>query len=516
MLNSTATKIIFSNNNGKKVATGVEFLYNNQKHTARVSKEVIVAGGAVNSPQILLLSGVGPKEDLNRVGIQQIHELPGVGKNLHNHVTFYMTYLLNNKKSFNDLDWANALDYILNRRGPMSSTGMSQVTARINSRYADPRGDHPDLQIFFAGYLANCAQSGEVKAFEDPEKPDAPKHLTVSPVVLHPKSRGYITLKSKDPLDSPLIYANYLTEPEDVATLVDGIRIIQRLGNTNVLKEKYGAELEKEDYGDCIKNYKYDSDEFWQCAVSHSTGPENHQAGSCKMGPASDSMAVVDPTLKVHGLENVRVMDASVMPMVVSGNTHATTVMIAEKGVDHIKNKWLGTDLENRFGENSSNKVPAANKPYYPHKPPNHQGGYHYRPGHPSFQHSPDFHNRHPHLPNPFNQGNPGYQPHHDFQRRNPNIPDPYTSNQNFASSNQSGGNQRVLSRGNRDYNENYYNPGAGSHNPNFDYDSRIEANDNYRQQRITPSYNTFRSNDNYNNQQQRLDPYDYSFGRRN
>lgn len=255
MLNSTASKILITKNGNRKVASAVEFLYKNKIHTVRVRREVVVSAGAVNSPQILLLSGIGPKAELEKVNIQQVHQLPGVGKNLHNHVTFYLTFLMRQRKAINDLDWANALDYILNRRGPMSSTGMSQVTARINSKYADPSGKHPDLQIFFAGYLANCAKSGEVRVAEDPEHPDAPRHLTISPVVLHPKSRGHIALKSNNPSDAPLMYANYLSEPEDVATLVEGIRVIQKLANTNVLKNKYGFELDKEEYGDCDKQF---------------------------------------------------------------------------------------------------------------------------------------------------------------------------------------------------------------------------------------------------------------------
>lgn len=257
MLNSTATKILINNKNDQKTIQAVEFLYGNKLYSVRAKKEVVISAGAVNTPQILLLSGIGPKNELNRVGIQQVHELPGVGKNLKNHVTFYITFLMKKKKAISDLDWATALQYILNKNGPMSSTGMSQVTARINSKYADPSGTHPDLQIFFAGYKANCAQSGEVRAAEDPKNPNAPRHLTVSPVVLHTKSTGHISLKSKNPLDPPLMYANYLTEPEDVAVLIDGIRVIQRLINTTVLNSKYGMELEYDSYGDCDKKHRY-------------------------------------------------------------------------------------------------------------------------------------------------------------------------------------------------------------------------------------------------------------------
>lgn len=464
MLNATATKVLVNNSKGQKTISGVEFMYNGQLHRVNVLKEAVLSAGAVNSPQLLLLSGIGPKEELEKVGIQQVHELPGVGKNLHNHVTFYLTFLLRKLRAVNDLDWATALDYILYRKGPMSSTGMSQLTARINSRYADPSGSFPDLQIFFAGYLAHCAKSGEVNAPLDSTNPDLPRELTMSPVVLHPKSRGYVTLKSKNPLDPPLMYANYLTDPEDVATLIEGIRVTQRLANTTVLRSKHGIELVKEEYDDCIKKHTYDSDEFWECAVRHSTGPENHQAGSCKMGPSYDRMAVVNPKLQVYGISGLRVMDASVMPSVVSGNTHATIVMIAERGVDFIKKDWAAKTLSNRAafagsapgfsttydyqttpttvtkqqrvgtssrgGFTGGSSYPASGHgnvhssnvhkynsgAYYPeyHHPADgtYRGGY----DHGNYRHSRTFHEMHPEMPNPFENDDYGYANYRDSE----------------------------------------------------------------------------------------------------
>lgn len=407
MLNSTATRILFKRQGNQKVVSGVEFVYNNRAYRVNVSKEVVLSAGAINSPQLLLLSGIGPRKELNRVGIEQIHELPGVGKNLHNHVTFYLNFLLRKHRAVNDLDWASALDYFLFRNGPMSSTGMSQLTARINSKYADPSGSFPDLQIFFAGYLANCAKSGQINDPEDLKNPDKPRELTMSPVVLHPKSKGYLTLKSRNPMEPPLMYANYLTDPEDVKTLIEGIRVTQRLANTTVLRQKYGIELEKDEYGDCGKKYRYNSDDFWECAIRLYTGPENHQAGSCKMGPEWDRMAVVNPRLEVRGVNGLRVMDASVMPSVVSGNTHATIVMIAERGADFIKNTWLRGALQNRGGfMNAPSKRDSTL-------------GYHYGPGLFSassgeqdpthydfhthhFPHSKVFHQPHQSFPNDF------------------------------------------------------------------------------------------------------------------
>nr|XP_022905659.1 glucose dehydrogenase [FAD, quinone]-like [Onthophagus taurus] len=385
MLNSTVTKIQIGNKNGKKTATAVEFLYKNKKYVVKARKEIIVSGGAVNSPHLLLLSGIGPKDVLDKVGIKQVHNLPGVGKNLHNHVTFYLTYALNKVKDTADLDWAKALDYILYQNGPLSSTGLSQLTGRLNTKY-ETNTDYPDLQIFFSGYLANCAQSGAVNAYSDPNNPNAPKHIQASPVNLHAKSRGYISLKSKNPTEYPLIYANYLSEPDDLDVLVEGIRVIQNLTRTKLLTQKYGIEYVKEDYGNCSKLYQFDTDDYWKCAIRYATGPENHQAGSCKMGPSSDQLAVVNNELEVHGISGLRVIDASIMPVVISGNTHATCVMIAEKGVDYIKKKWLSnSNNTNNYQQTAQSTQSDSNieqhnnkNSNYSNRPP---GYYHYDHG---------------------------------------------------------------------------------------------------------------------------------------
>ncbi|KAH1001172.1 hypothetical protein HUJ04_013419 [Dendroctonus ponderosae] len=396
MLNSTASKILLGS--GKRQANMVEFIYKGATYRVRVRKEVVLAAGALNTPQILLLSGIGPKEELEKVGIAQVHNLPGVGRNLQNHVAFYMGYKLENRPATSDLDWATALDYILYQNGPMSSTGLSQVTARINSPYADPSGTDPDLQIFFAGYTANCA-TGSIGDPEDPEHPLAKKDFTVSPVALHPKSRGYVGLHSSNPLDAPKMVANYLSHPDDVRVLVAGIRVIQQLANTTILRESYGMAPDHEEYGECLSKHRKDTDAFWSCAVKYYTGPENHQACSCKMGPKSDPLAVVDNKLLIHGLNNVRIMDASAMPVLVSGNTHATIVMMAERGVDFIKEKWLEANtIEERLGQDSQ-RSPGVQAPV------KQSASYSFNRG-PSFpaafQHSDAFHRQNPHLPNPY------------------------------------------------------------------------------------------------------------------
>jgi len=231
-----------------------------------------------------------------------------------------------------------------------------QVTAKLNSKYADLPGDHPDVQLFFGGYLANCASTGFVGENKDPENPLKKRRVSISPVVLHPKSRGYVTLMSSNPLDPPLIHANYLTHPADMFTLLDAINFTLKLGNTRVLKEGFGFELDKTPIPSCIQKQPFGTDGYWKCYARTATVPENHQAGSCRMGPSSDQTAVVDPELKVYGLKNLRVIDASIMPVVVSGNTNAPVIMIAEKGSDLIKKHWLPSNVNCRCGFGNGKK----------------------------------------------------------------------------------------------------------------------------------------------------------------
>lgn len=255
MINSTATRILLNNNDTGKIISGIEFTYNNQLYTVNVKREVVISAGAINSPQLLLLSGIGPKKELDKVGIQQLHNLPGVGQNLQNHVSFALKYYLNNKQNFNNLNWDSLKEYISNKTGPLSSTGVTQVTARINSKYTDPDESYPDLQFFFSGYLAQCSISGNIKEPENLNKPSAAKSFTMRPTLLRPKSIGYIGLNSKNPNDPPFMQPNYLAKNEDVEKMIDAIRIAQNLANTKIFTEKYGIKMAPTNYGDCSNNY---------------------------------------------------------------------------------------------------------------------------------------------------------------------------------------------------------------------------------------------------------------------
>lgn len=179
VLNATATKIIIEN--GK--AVGVQYYKLGEFRTARANKEVVVSGGAVNSPQLLLLSGIGPQKHLKAVNVSVVKDLPGVGENLHNHVSYTISWTINQPNEY-DLNWATVTEYIGFQKGPMASTGLSQITGIVPSRYTTP--DHPDIQIFFGGYQASCATSGQVGTLLDNGK----RGISFSPTNLHPLSRG--------------------------------------------------------------------------------------------------------------------------------------------------------------------------------------------------------------------------------------------------------------------------------------------------------------------------------------
>lgn len=341
LLNTTVARVLV---NDRKEAYGVEVIRGDgTRQTYNAKLEVIVSGGAVNSPQVLLLSGIGPRDDLQQVGVRPVHDLPGVGRNLHNHVAHFVNFNVNDTNT-NPMNWATAMEYLLFRDGLMSGTGLSSVTGFTHSRYSNPNEDHPDIQYFFSGYLATCAVTGQVG-----EKGDGgeKRSITIFPAVLHPKSRGYLKLASSNPLEHPRIFANYLSHPDDVTMLLDGIRFAIKLSETAAM-QRYGVTLDRTPVKGC-ESMAFGCDAYWECAVRRQTMPENHQAGSCHMGPPSDPMAVVDPQLRVHGVDRLRVVDASVMPVVTSGNTNAPAIMIAEKAADMIKQRWLKRNPNNVF-----------------------------------------------------------------------------------------------------------------------------------------------------------------------
>ncbi|XP_068081565.1 glucose dehydrogenase [FAD, quinone]-like [Anabrus simplex] len=333
-INSHVTKILIDPKNN--CAYGVQILTRDgQVKNILAKKEVIVSGGAVGSPHMLLLSGIGPKKDLNKVGIPVIKDLP-VGRNLMNHVSTGISFYINDT-FYETLNLQVFNEFIQTRTGPLSSTGITQTTAFIKSKYVT--NDVPDLQVFFDGYTANCSRTGLPKECTDGDiYRCGRRRIDVRPTVVLPRSVGYLKLKSANPLEHPLIDPQYFSNKRDLEVLVDGLKIMTRFALTNTMK-RWGMELVRTPVKGC-EDYHFGSDKYWACHIRRDTGPENHQGGTCRMGPAGDPKAVVDPQFRVHGVNYLRVVDASVFPYVPNGNPISAIVMMSERCAIMIKDFW--------------------------------------------------------------------------------------------------------------------------------------------------------------------------------
>ncbi|KAL5240755.1 hypothetical protein ACI65C_008165 [Semiaphis heraclei] len=350
-MHSQVTRIHFSGGNGgsdKLRATGVTYLRNGKRRTVTARKEVILSAGAIGSPQLLMVSGVGPADHLTELGIKPVVNLK-VGHNLQDHVGLGgLTFLIDDPITFKKSRFTSAsvaLDYIMNERGPLTSSGVEGL-AFVNTKYADPSGEFPDIQFHFAPSSVNSDgdQIRKITGLRDAVYNTVYKPLvnaetwTLLPLLLRPKSSGWVRLKSKNPLAHPVIEPNYFAHREDVQVLVDGIRIAFNVSNTAAFR-KYNSRPLLTPMPGC-KKFELFSDEYWECALRHFTFTIYHPAGTCKMGPDSDSDAVVDHRLRVRGIDRLRVIDASIMPNIISGNPNAPVIMIGEKGADMIKKDW--------------------------------------------------------------------------------------------------------------------------------------------------------------------------------
>ncbi|XP_057339322.1 glucose dehydrogenase [FAD, quinone]-like [Microplitis mediator] len=337
LTNARVTRII--KNPWTKNAWGIELIDKyGVKRRIKADKEVILTAGAVGSPQILLSSGIGPREDLRKVGITLYHELP-VGRNLHNHVSVGLKMSINDT-FYEDITLEAVKEYLSNRTGPLTSTGLTQVTAFLESSFAIP--GVPDIQIFFDGYSSPCPKTGQQNECFDGNLQHCPmrREISARPTAVVIKSRGVLTLRSANPLDRPVIYPNYFTDQEDLKVLIEGVKKVIELTKTHTMR-KWDLRLDETILPACAK-YPFGTDAYWECYIRMETGPENHQSGTCKMGPKTDPDAVVDSELRLHGISNIRVADASIFPDVPNANPCAAIIMVAEKAADMIINTWEG------------------------------------------------------------------------------------------------------------------------------------------------------------------------------
>jgi choline dehydrogenase-like flavoprotein len=297
--------------------TGVRFRQNGAVHTARCRGEVILSAGAIGSPHILMLSGIGPAGDLARHGIAVVRDKPGVGANLHDHLQLRMIYKVSGVKTLNET-YASlsrralmGLDYALRRRGPMTMSP-SQLGAFTKS---DPTQSTANIQYH--------VQPLSLDKFGDPLHPFPA--FTASVANIRPTSRGVLKLKSADPAQPPSIDPNYLATPEDRRVAADSIRVTRCIVAQPALQKYSPVEfLPGKDVGD--------DDAALEKAAGDIGTTIFHPVGTARMGRDDDVNAVVDARLRVIGVDGLRVIDASVMPSITSGNTNSPTMMIAEKG----------------------------------------------------------------------------------------------------------------------------------------------------------------------------------------
>jgi choline dehydrogenase len=315
--NAHATRVLVKNGR----AAGVEFATPRSREVAYASGEVIVSGGAYGSPQLLLLSGIGPSQHLRDIGIEVIHELPGVGANLHDHFNTYCTWRISKSITMNELHYSRTrrllagAQYLLYQGGPMSGNGL-YVGAMVRS---DKRLERPDIQLNVSAWSTIDRTRDGIISHPFPG-------FAISPVHLRPEGRGTVRLKSPDPFAPPEIRFNFLRSDYDMQAVIAGMRIARQIARQNALQQLL---VEETAPGPAIITDEQLADDVRKRGVSNL-----HPVGSCGMGHGPN--AVVDPRLRVYGVDSLRVVDASIMPAIIAGNTNAPTIMIAEKASDMI------------------------------------------------------------------------------------------------------------------------------------------------------------------------------------
>ncbi|MFI5717306.1 GMC family oxidoreductase [Nocardia sp. NPDC051750] len=294
-------------------AVGVEYRKGNQVFTLRARREVVLCGGAINTPQLLMLSGIGDEQQLREHGIQVLRHTPEVGRNLTDHLVSLIGFAVDSGTLFDAEKPRQLLDYLVRRRGMLTSN-VGEAYGFVRSR---PELELPDLEIIFGP-----------APFFDEGIGIAPGHaVALGPILLRPRSRGTVTLTGADPTAKALVDPNYLSDSEgaDRAALLEGLRISHRIASTQPLSPALGRFLQPKRELDTL-------DETLEEALTWHSHTLYHPVSTCRMG--TDAGSVVTPDLKVRGVEGLRVADASVMPNIIRGHTHAPAVVIGEKAAD--------------------------------------------------------------------------------------------------------------------------------------------------------------------------------------
>ena len=300
-------------------AKGIEIIEGGVAKRIDATSEVIITAGAIGSPKLLMLSGIGPAEHLKDVGVPVVHDLPGVGQNFHDHFSTDVTWVLNGAHSYDKYKkkhmqlWAG-LQYMMFKSGPVASN----IVEAGAFWWGDRNEKTPDLQFHFLAGAGVEKGVGTVPGGNG---------ATCNSYQVRPRSKGFVKLRSSNPRDAPVIDPNSFAEPYDLDRHIEGIKITQEVGRTRSMRKFVSAEHFP---GPGVKTRK-----DYEDAARANARSSYHPVGACKMG--KDAMAVIDPLLRVHGIEALRVCDSSIMPDVVSSNTNAPTIAIAEKAADIIR-----------------------------------------------------------------------------------------------------------------------------------------------------------------------------------
>ncbi|MDM0015195.1 GMC family oxidoreductase N-terminal domain-containing protein [Variovorax sp. J22P168] len=303
-------------------ATGVTVIKGGQRESLTASQEVILAGGAINSPHLLMVSGIGAAHELEKSGVRVLHDLPGVGRNLQDHPSVPIAMMDRTSRAY-ALSWRSLpraamspLEYLVGRRGMLASNA-AEGGGFFRTR---PELDRPDVQVTLLAGLKGTARA-------------IPREHGIMLLVslLRPTSRGWLSLSSSNPVDKPVLHPAFLEAREEIKTLIAGVRETRRILSLAPISEHLGLER--------TPGKDNQSDEELERAIRATLSTVYHPVGTCKMGPASDAAAVVDAKLRVHGVGRLRVADASIMPNIIGGNTSAPTMMIGERVAAFILNQ---------------------------------------------------------------------------------------------------------------------------------------------------------------------------------
>lgn len=301
-------------------ATGVRYRRDGIEQTVQARREVIVCAGAINSPKLLQLSGIGPAGLLQERGLPVLHPLAGVGENLRDHYTVRMTARARNVRTINEVahGWRLGLEIARWLAGRPSIIGLSPSLVHVFCK-SRPELSRGDIQVLFTPASYKPGKHYQVD--------DAPG-MSVGARQQRPESSGHVRIAGPDPMSDPAIQPNYLSDPRDQATIVEALKIARALLRTRALAPYFTAET--------LPGAAVGSDEEWLDFARRAGNTAYHMVGTCSMGPAGDPLAVVDAQLRVHGMQALRVVDASVMPRVPSANTLAPTLMVAQRAADLI------------------------------------------------------------------------------------------------------------------------------------------------------------------------------------